>query len=183
MGIGYLPEDRKLQGIFATKSIEANLTVSSLRHFTKVLGRLGFTGLYEEAMRLIKLYRIKTYNEAIAIGTLSGGNQQKALFARWAGQALRVLILDEPTRGIDVGTKEEIHDFIRELAANGLPVVVISSDLPEVLSVSDRVIVMRQGHVVAEMAGDDMRAEIILAAAVDASSVSYQKQQKMQPHG
>lgn len=170
MGIGYLPEDRKLQGIFATKSIESNLTVSSLRHFTKAFACLNFAGLYEEAMRLIKLYRIKTYNEAIAIGTLSGGNQQKALFARWAGQTLRVLILDEPTRGIDVGTKEEIHDFIRELAANGLPVVVISSDLPEILSVSDRVIVMQQGHVVAEMAGDDMQAEIILAAAVGAAS-------------
>lgn len=170
LGIGYLPEDRKLQGIFSTKSIESNLTVSALQCFTKALARLHLSGLYEEAMRLIKLYRIKTHNESIAIGTLSGGNQQKALFARWAGQSLKVLILDEPTRGIDISTKEEIHNFIRELAANGLPVVVISSDLPEILSVSDRVIVMQQGHVVAELSGEDMQAEIILSAAVGASA-------------
>lgn len=170
MGIGYLPEDRKLQGIFSTKSIESNLTVSALHYFTKAFSRLHLSGLYEEAMRLIKLYRIKTHNESVAIGTLSGGNQQKALFARWAGQSLQLLILDEPTRGIDIGTKEEIHNFIREIAANGLPVVVISSDLPEILSVSDRVIVMQQGHVVAELSGDDMQAEIVLAAAVGASA-------------
>ncbi|MCF3946274.1 sugar ABC transporter ATP-binding protein [Acidiphilium sp. AL] len=165
-GIGYLPEDRKSQGIFATKPLEANLTASALFRFVHAASRLDFGGLRGEAARLIGRYRIKARDETIAIGTLSGGNQQKALFARWAGQSMKLLILDEPTRGIDIGTKDEIHDFIRELAASGLPVVVISSDLPEVLAVSDRVIVMRRGRVVTVAEGDAMHAEAILAAAV-----------------
>ena len=165
-GIGYLPEDRKLQGIFATKPLEANLTASKLNRFVLPLSRLDFAGLRGEASRLIANYRIKAPNQRVPIGTLSGGNQQKALFARWAGQSLKVLILDEPTRGIDIGTKAEIHDFIRDLAAGGLPVVVISSDLPEVLAVSDRVIVMRGGRVVLVAEGAAMQVETILAAAV-----------------
>lgn len=168
LGIGYLPEDRKLLGIFSTKPIEANLTASKLARFSQFLGRLDFAGLRDEAGRLIAHYRIKARDETVAIGTLSGGNQQKALFARWAGQSLKLLILDEPTRGIDIGTKAEIHDFIRDLASSGLPVVVISSDLPEVLAVSDRIIVMRRGTVVDVAEGDAMNAEAILAAAVGA---------------
>ncbi|HEX7388932.1 MAG TPA: sugar ABC transporter ATP-binding protein [Acidiphilium sp.] len=171
LGIGYLPEDRKLQGIFSAKPLEANLTASTLGSFAGAVMRLDFTRLRSEAGRLIARYRIKARDETIAIGTLSGGNQQKALFARWAGQSLRLLILDEPTRGIDIGTKDEIHDFIRDLASGGLPVVVISSDLPEVLAVSDRVIVMRHGHVVTVAEGDAMQAEMILAAAVGASAL------------
>lgn len=171
LGIGYLPEDRKLQGIFSTKPIEANLTAGTLGHFARGAGRLDFAGLRAEAGRLIARYRIKTRDETVPISALSGGNQQKALFARWAGQSLKLLILDEPTRGIDIGTKAEIHDFIRELAGGGLPVVVISSDLPEVLAVSDRVIVMRRGKVVAVAEGEAMNAEAILAAAVSAEAV------------
>ncbi|HET9147434.1 MAG TPA: sugar ABC transporter ATP-binding protein [Acetobacteraceae bacterium] len=167
LGIGYLPEDRKLQGIFAAKPLEANLTVNALRSFGRWFG-LDFGGLHAEARRLMQHYAIKARNPATAIGTLSGGNQQKALFARWAGRELRVLILDEPTRGIDIGTKAEIHHFIRDLAAQGMAVVVISSDLPEILAVSDRVIVMRGGGVVAEASGDAMNAEAILAAAIGA---------------
>ncbi len=170
LGIGYLPEDRKLHGIFATKPLEANLTVSTLDRFLRAAMRLDFAALRGEAARLIAHYRIKARDETVAIGTLSGGNQQKALFARWAGQSLKVLILDEPTRGIDIGTKAEIHDFIRSLAAGGLAVVVISSDLPEVLAVSDRVIVMRRGSVVQVAEGEAMQAETILAAAVGAAA-------------
>ncbi len=170
LGIGYLPEDRKLQGIFATKPLEANLTAGTIGRFRARGGRLDFAGLRGEALRLIGYYRIKARDETIGIGTLSGGNQQKALFARWAGQSLKVLILDEPTRGIDIGTKAEIHDFIRDLAAGGLAVVVISSDLPEVLAVSDRIIVMRRGGVVGVAEGAAMNAEAILASAVGADA-------------
>ena len=172
MGIGYLPEDRKLQGIFALKPLEANLTVNALPRFVGPLARLNFGALRSEAAGLMKRYAIKGESPATAIGTLSGGNQQKALFGRWAGQSLKVLILDEPTRGIDIGTKAEIHRFIRDLAASGLAVVVISSDLPEILAVSDTVLVMRGGSVVAEASGDDMTAEAILAAAIGAQRAS-----------
>lgn len=170
LGIGYLPEDRKLQGVFGPKSLESNLTANALERFTRTLGRLDFSDLFAEARRIMTGYNIKSRDAATAIATLSGGNQQKGLFARWAGRALKVLILDEPTRGIDVRTKEEIHRFIRDLAAQGVAVVVISSDLPEVLAVSDRVIVMRQGRVVGEWSGAAMTAEAILGAAIGAAT-------------
>jgi ribose transport system ATP-binding protein len=172
LGIGYLPEDRKLQGIFSLKPLEANLTVNALGRFARRFAWLDFGGLRAESARLMQVYAIKARNPATAIGTLSGGNQQKALFARWAGRALKVLILDEPTRGIDIGAKAEIHHFIRELAAQGLAVAVISSDLPEILAVSDRALVMRAGAVVAEASGDGMRAEAILAAAIGAQEAA-----------
>jgi ribose transport system ATP-binding protein len=171
LGIGYLPEDRKLQGIFALKPLEANLTVNALPGFARWFG-LDFGALRGEAARLMRHYAIKARNPATAIGTLSGGNQQKALFARWAGRTLKVLILDEPTRGIDIGTKAEIHHFIRDLAAQGMALVVISSDLPEILAVSDRVLVMRAGSVVAEASGDGLNAEAILAAAIGAKEAA-----------
>ncbi len=168
LGIGYLPEDRKLQGVFPAKPLEANLTANRLRDFVRRFARLDFAALRAAAAALMARYAIKAPDQTVSIGALSGGNQQKALFARWAGKALKVLILDEPTRGIDVGTKAEIHRFIRDLAAGGLAVVMISSDLPEVLAVSDRVIVMRRGAVVAEFLAGALNAEAILAAAVGA---------------
>jgi ribose transport system ATP-binding protein len=170
LGIGYLPEDRKLQGIFSAKPLEANLTANKLRDFVRRFARLDFAALRAEAAALMARYAIKARDQMVAISALSGGNQQKALFSRWAGKALKVLILDEPTRGIDVGAKAEIHRFIRDLAAGGLAVVMISSDLPEVLAVSDRVIVMRSGGVVAEFPAGALKPEEILAAAVGAGA-------------
>ncbi|MGH7083302.1 MAG: ATP-binding cassette domain-containing protein, partial [Acetobacteraceae bacterium] len=166
LGLGYLPEDRKLQGLFANKPLESNLTANVLARFVRAPWRLDFGGLLEEARRVMARYDIKARNALTLIGTLSGGNQQKGLFARWASRPFRVLILDEPTRGIDVHTKDEIHAFIRSLAGSGMAVVVISSDLPEVLAVSDRVIVMREGRVIAEGLPGVLGAEGIVAAAV-----------------
>jgi ribose transport system ATP-binding protein len=170
LGLGYLPEDRKLQGVFLTKTVEANLTANGLHRFVRALARLDFRALRAEAADLMQGYAIKAPDQNAPVSSLSGGNQQKALFARWAGIALKVLILDEPTRGIDVGTKAEVHRLIRSLAAKGLAVVMISSDLPEVLAVSDRVIVMRAGQVVSLFDGAEVEAEPILAAAVGATS-------------
>ena len=169
LGIFYLPEDRKGQGIFAPLSLETNLTAASLPSFTK--GRLlDFRRLAAEADRIIAAFSIKTGSHATPIATLSGGNQQKGLFARWASRPARVLILDEPTRGIDIATKEEIHRFIRDLAARGTAVVVISSDLAEIMAVSQRMIVMRAGTVVDRMRGHDMTPERVLAAAIGAQA-------------
>ncbi len=168
LGIGYLPEDRKLQGIFASKPLESNLTSNRLGRFARALGFLDFKSLLSDAQRVMARYNIKAQNTRTMISTLSGGNQQKGLFARWAGQPFKVLILDEPTRGIDVRTKDEVHVFIRDLAAQGVAVVVISSDLKEVLSVSDRIIVMRGGKVVDEVAGGEMTPERVLGSAIGA---------------
>ncbi|GAB0114350.1 sugar ABC transporter ATP-binding protein [Acidisoma sp. C75] len=165
LGIGYLPEDRKRQGIFSPRSLESNLTSNALGRFQR-RGLLDFAALQVEALRMIRHFGIKVPGPETAIGALSGGNQQKGLFARWAGRPLKLLILDEPTRGIDLRTKEEIHDFIRGLARAGLAVVVISSDLAEILALAQRMIVMRQGRVVDRMQGTEIAAERVLAAAL-----------------
>jgi ABC-type sugar transport system ATPase subunit len=165
LGIGYLPEDRKRQGIFSPRSLESNLTSNALSKFLRH-GLLDFSALRAEAQRMIAHFGIKVPGPETAIGMLSGGNQQKGLFARWAGRPLKLLILDEPTRGIDIRTKEEIHDFIRGLARSGLAVVVISSDLAEILALSQRMIVMRQGRVVDRMQGAEIAGERVLAAAL-----------------
>jgi ribose transport system ATP-binding protein len=167
LGIGYLPEDRKRQGIFAPLSLESNLTCNALPRFTRT-GRLDFRGLAAEAARAMAAFSIKAPNESTPINTLSGGNQQKGLFARWAGRGLRVLILDEPTRGIDIRTKQEIHGFIRSMANRGVAIVVISSDLAEIMAVSQRMIVMRGGRVVDRCEGAAMTPERVLAAALGA---------------
>ena len=172
LGIGYLPEDRKLQGIFASKPVESNLTSNRLGGFTRTAGFLDFKALLRDAKRVMAQYNIKAQTTRTMISTLSGGNQQKGLFARWAGKPFKVLILDEPTRGIDVRTKDEVHIFIRDLAAQGVAVVVISSDLKEVLSISDRIIVMRGGKVVDEVAGDEMTPERVLGSAIGAGKAA-----------
>jgi ABC-type sugar transport system ATPase subunit len=171
LGIGYLPEDRKRQGVFAPQSLESNLTCNALAAFSPGLA-LDFKRLAGEATRMMRAYAIKASGMETAIGTLSGGNQQKGLFARWAGRTLKVLILDEPTRGIDIRTKEEIHGFIRAMAREGVAIAVISSDLAEVMALSQRIIVMREGRVVDRCTGASMTTERVLAAAIGAPAPS-----------
>ena len=171
LGIGYLPEDRKRLGVFLSHALESNLTCNALQHFSRAAW-LDFAGLRAEAARMMAAFGIKARNADTAIGTLSGGNQQKGLFARWAARPLRVLILDEPTRGIDIRTKDEIHGFIRAMARAGTAVVVISSDLAEIMAVSQRMIVMRQGRVVDRREGMAMTAERVLAAALGAGQAA-----------
>ena len=180
LGIGYLPEDRKRQGIFAPRSLENNLTANALDRFSR-LAVLDFAGLGREAARMMSSYAIKAPGAGTAIGALSGGNQQKGLFARWAGKDLRVLILDEPTRGIDIRTKDEVHGFIRALAREGVAVVVISSDLAEIMAVSQRMIVMRRGCVVDRCEGEAMTSERVLASAIGADAGPQQAAPVPQP--
>jgi len=151
-GIVLCPEDRKEQGILAHSSVAENINISCRRH-----GLLGgiFLRHGQEAQRaddFIKKLRIKTPNREQEIRLLSGGNQQKVILARWLAEpGLKVLILDEPTRGIDVGAKNEIYKIIHDVAASGCCVIVISSELPEVLGITDRLIVMRDGRISGEL--------------------------------
>ena len=170
LGLAYLPEDRQFQGLFADKPLENNLTANTLGAYAGVLGTLKLKKLGALAAEIMARYNIKAADAAVPVASLSGGNQQKALFARWANLELKVLILDEPTRGIDIGTKAEIHRFVRELAARGTAIAVISSDLDEVLAVSDEVIVMRRGAVITRCEGPSMTAETILAAAIGSTA-------------
>jgi ribose transport system ATP-binding protein/rhamnose transport system ATP-binding protein len=170
LGIGYLPEDRKLQGIFADKNLEFNQTASVLRAFLQWLGKLDLRGLVRATDQGMREYGVKAKHPGVQIALLSGGNQQKILFTRWAKSKLKVLILDEPTRGIDVGTKAEIHEFIRRLVDSGVGVVVITSDLEEALQIGDRILVMRKGRIVEDLRGEALNPETILSAAIGARS-------------
>ena len=163
-GIGLVPEDRRQQGLVMEMSIARNVALASLRR----LGHLGFILSSSERRfaadwgQRLQLKYGKLSNPATS---LSGGNQQKVVLAKWLGRRPSLLLVDEPTRGIDIGTKAEVHRLLDELARQGVAILMISSELPEVLSVADRILVMREGRLVAEFAHHDASEETIVAAA------------------
>jgi len=146
LGVAYLPEDRRRHGVIGEMSIAANTTLAALRALTRA-GFLDFAAERELATSYLKRFAIKAPSIDAAVATLSGGNQQKVALARWLAPRPSVLVLDEPTQGVDVGAKAEIHALIVELAAQGLAILLISSELPEILGMSDRVAVMRAGAI------------------------------------
>lgn len=170
-GVALVPEERRSQGLMLQQSVAYNINISSLA------GLRAFPGLpflsagktRRQAERLVKELSIKTPGIARKIATLSGGNQQKALIARWLASGCRLIVLDEPSRGVDVGAREEIHDAIRSLARAGVGILVISSDVEELAILADRVIVMREGRVSGELTGPDItEARIIELSYHDA---------------
>lgn len=166
LGFAMVPEDRKMQGILPNISVRGNITVSMLK---KLVSRIGFvmTDKEEEiARREIAELNIKTPNSDKLIAQLSGGNQQKVILARWLETHPKVLILDEPTKGIDVGAKAEFYRIIAACAQQGMAVIVISSELPEVIGLSDRIIVMREGRISGEISRGGFSEELILKYAM-----------------
>ena len=163
-GIVYVPEDRGKQGAITALPIFQNVTLPSLRHTS----RRGFLRMAQE-FRLARQYSERLELRAAAldqdVGNLSGGNQQKVVIAKWLATKPRVIILDEPTKGIDVGSKAAVHEFMSELAAEGLSVIMVSSEIPEILGMSDRVIVMREGRIAAEYNRADLTPEKLVRAA------------------
>jgi ABC-type sugar transport system ATPase subunit len=147
LGMGFLPEDRKTEGIFAIQSVTWNATSVVFPSFSGFLYNVARGKLVGVAQRFREQLSIRVNNLSDPIGSLSGGGQQKVVLGRWLATHLKVLVLDEPTRGIDVVTKSQFHQLIRQVADEGLAVVMISSDLPEILAVADRVLVMRAGRV------------------------------------
>ncbi|MFT3849710.1 MAG: sugar ABC transporter ATP-binding protein [Propionivibrio sp.] len=164
LGIGYLPEDRKGQGLFLQLSALANTSMNVLGHNSRA-GVIDHPALRKLTKEAISRLSIKIQGPDGIVGGLSGGNQQKVLLARWLEIRPRVLLLDEPTRGVDVGAKSEIYHIINELAATGVAIVVISSELPEVIGICDRVVVMREGVITGECTGDDINQEKIMTLA------------------
>jgi rhamnose transport system ATP-binding protein len=164
-GIAYVPEDRRRHGVILPMSISANISMASLRTLFPT-GWLETTKEESLASEFVKSLAIKTPSTETLAGALSGGNQQKVALARWLATKPRVLILDEPTQGVDVGAKAEIHGIIRRLAAEGLAVILISSDLPEVLGMSDRIGIMRSGTLVRVLEGASANAHDVMAAAL-----------------
>lgn len=150
-GVAYVPEDRKLSGLAITKSVSSNISLLSLARLSS-WGVLGRKRERTQTEKLVGQFGIRTPSDgAAAAGSLSGGNQQKVVFAKWLDMNPRVVILDEPTRGIDVASKEEIYRVIRDLASQGVAFLVISSELIEVLGLSDRIVVMSGGRIVGEL--------------------------------
>ncbi|RKX88596.1 MAG: D-xylose ABC transporter ATP-binding protein [Spirochaetes bacterium] len=164
-GIGYLTEDRKTQGLILDFSIRDNLVSNHLRDFTSVLGFLNEGAITKFAEKSRDDYRIATPHLGQKIRKLSGGNQQKVLVGTWVGVGPKLLIMDEPTRGVDVGAKSDIYRLMRELAGKGVAILMISSDLPEILGMSDRVLVMQGGHLVGAIPGNEATEENVIALA------------------
>ncbi len=165
-GIAYLSEDRRHVGLSLPQSITANITLPSLGRYAPRLGLVDRRAERKAAEGFRTRLRIRTPGLNQAVGLLSGGNQQKTMLAKWLNTEPRVLILDEPTRGIDVGAKADVHGIIDDLARSGLAIVLISSDLPEVLAVSDRVLVMREGAQTGLFDRADATQERVMTAAV-----------------
>jgi ribose transport system ATP-binding protein len=165
LGIGFLPEDRKTQGLVQGLSVGDNISLPSLKR----LSRAGIVSTSKEsgvAQRLVRDLRIKTPGLEQTVAQLSGGNQQKVVLAKWLAAHADVLIMDEPTRGIDVGAKVEIYELMNQLTARGAAILMISSELLEVLGMSDRILVMRLGRIVAEFDAAEATQERILRAAL-----------------
>ncbi len=168
-GIAFVPEDRKLEGLSLDHSIADNISASNYKHISR-RGVLNKKSVREMVAKGIESLRIKTPGGHTKARSLSGGNQQKVILARWLARKPKVIILDEPTRGIDVGAKAEIYNIMRALAAEDVAVIMISSDLPEVLGMSDRVAVMREKKLVAILDRSEATQETIMTHAAGGST-------------
>ncbi|MEV7426541.1 sugar ABC transporter ATP-binding protein [Streptomyces sp. NPDC091212] len=167
-GIGLVPEDRKGQGLLLDASVAENLGLVTLRAATRA-GLVDRKAQHTAAGRIAEQLGVRMAGLDQRVGTLSGGNQQKVVIGKWLLAEVRVLILDEPTRGIDVGAKVEIYELINALTAAGHAVLMISSDLPEVLGMSDRVLVMAQGRIAGELPAHEATQDAVMALAVSAA--------------
>jgi len=168
-GIAYVTPDRQAEGLALHRSVSDNVSLASLGALT----RAGFVRRRPEQVAvggMVEQLAIRTGSTQSAVGDLSGGNQQKVLFARWLMTSPRVLLMEEPTRGVDVGAKAEIYRIINDQTARGVAVVLVSSDLPELVAMSDRVIVMRSGRAVVELSGDSLTQQSVLEHALESAS-------------
>ena len=150
-GMGFVPEDRKLQGLVLGMSVGRNTTLAALKAVANKAGFINHKQEKEMADKFVKALEVKTPSNDQLVRNLSGGNQQKVVIAKWLANNPDILILDEPTRGIDVGAKKEIHQLMSDLANQGVAIIMISSELPEVLGMSDRVVVMHEGRIKGEL--------------------------------
>ena len=170
LGIAYVSEDRRQLELVLPMSIFANITLPSLRRYLDRFGLVRTRLERQTAEAFRTRLAIRAPSVDLDVSKLSGGNQQKVMLSKWLNTNPAILILDEPTRGVDIGSKAEVHAIIGELAAGGIGVIVISSDLPEVLALSDRVLVMREGRQMAILDGDDADQETVMNAAMGQAS-------------
>ncbi|MEF2967448.1 sugar ABC transporter ATP-binding protein [Paenibacillus sp. M1] len=164
LGIGFITEDRKDEGLVLDFSVRDNMVLPSLKSFTSK-GLISSKAENAFVDALIKRLHIKTHSSETAAGNLSGGNQQKVVIAKWVGIGPKLLILDEPTRGVDVGAKREIYQLMNELTGHGVAIIMVSSELPEVLGMSDRIVVVHEGRITGELSKEEATQEKIMKLA------------------
>jgi ribose transport system ATP-binding protein len=170
-GIGYLSEDRKRFGLATGMDVESNIVMSDLGKFLSARMFLRRSKIRKRALHFINLLAIRTPSPTQPVRLLSGGNQQKIVIAKWLERDCDVLFFDEPTRGIDVGAKSEIYKLLRSLAAEGKAIVMISSELPEILRMSDRIVVMCEGRITGELSSNEATQERIMQLATRRESL------------
>jgi ribose transport system ATP-binding protein len=170
-GLGLAPEERKAQGLLMLESVTRNVSVSSMGRFARV-GWIDRGAEHRAARAATRELSLRPDNPDVPVRTLSGGNQQKAVLARWLLRGCRVLLLDEPTRGVDVGARAELYAVVRRLADEGLAVLLVSSEVPEVLGLADRVLVLREGRVVHTAPARELDEHRVLDLVMEGSPVA-----------
>jgi ribose transport system ATP-binding protein len=168
-GVAYLPGERKTEGLFLSKSLGDNIVAPSLGRVAS-FGVINRSKCKRMASEVVRLLRIRAAGIGQPVGRLSGGNQQKVLLGKWLTIEPRILVVDEPTKGVDVAAKSEIHEELRRLATRGAALLIVSSDLPELLLLCDRILIMRQGELVADLAHEDANEEVVMARAAGLQS-------------
>lgn len=163
-GLGFVTENRKTEGLILDFSILRNIALPSVDSFAKS-GVINFNILNDFADKMAKKLGVKTSSLDLEAGALSGGNQQKVVIAKWVGRHPEVIIMDEPTRGIDVGAKRDIYELMNELTASGVSIIMVSSELPEVLGMSDRIVVVHEGRIAGELLHGEADQEKIMTLA------------------
>jgi ribose transport system ATP-binding protein len=171
-GIAYLSEDRKRYGLALPMDVEANVVMASLSRFTGPLGTIRFGKTRNAALEHVESLAIKTPGIGQRVKNLSGGNQQKVVIAKWLTADTEILIFDEPTRGIDVGAKSEIYRLLNDLAKQGKAIIMISSELPEILRMSHRILVMCEGRITGELTAGEATQERIMTFATQREAVA-----------
>ncbi|WEX74705.1 sugar ABC transporter ATP-binding protein [Sinorhizobium numidicum] len=164
LGVAYVPADRKEEGLFVTKSVVDNIIVTALGRFSRN-GLLNAAAGREATKKAVERFHIRVPGLCAAAAKLSGGNQQKLMIAKWLERRPEIIIIDEPTRGVDIGAKQDIHQEIRRLASQGKAVLFVSSDLPELFALTNRIIVMQQGRIAAELETASATEELVMAFA------------------
>jgi simple sugar transport system ATP-binding protein len=160
-GIGYVPEDRLTEGLFLSQSIARNTVASVIDRMKGKFAFLSRPTMKGIVSHWINDLKIKTANVENPVQTLSGGNQQRVVLAKWLATNPKVLILNGPTVGVDIGSKKDIHDILRKLSDDGMAIVIISDDIPEVLNNCNRVLIMRKGRIVGEFGGKSLTEDIL----------------------
>ena len=163
-GLAFVPEDRHDEGLALSLNVGDNVMAPSVRRASK-FGLLLQRSVIRLAWKAIQLYDIRPPTPRTRVDRLSGGNQQKIVLGKWLLGPVRVLVLDEPTRGVDVGAKAQVHDLLRAAAVQGVGVLIVSSDLPELIALSHRILVMRDGRISGELVGDDVSEEAVMRLA------------------